>query len=182
MIEWGINVHNAVNISHGKKVYGYKDGLQEIIKNSDPIYVPDVPDVPSNTNDNLVNSPSCNCSDCNTSKKSVKSTLTFICILGFLIVLYLILKKQNLNKKLILNKYFKEYLFIINNNMSEIDVNQIKSSVATIKKFVQDHERIGIKNPSDLQILFSKAYPEIYNKYTTVVKTICRKDDLTFFR
>ena len=64
--------------------------------------------------------------------------------------------------------------------MSEIDVNHIKSSVATIKKFVQDYERIGIKNPSDLQILFSKAHPEIYNKYTTVVKTICRKDDLTF--
>ena len=96
LIEWGINVHNAVNISHGKKVYGYKDGLEEIIKNSDPIYVPDVPS--NKVNDNLVNSPSCNCSDCNTSKKSIKSTLTFICILGFLIVLYLILKKQNFNK------------------------------------------------------------------------------------
>ena len=94
LIEWGINVHNAVNISHGKKVYGYKDGLEEIIKNSDPIYVPDVPSNINNVNDNLVNSPSCNCSDCNTSKKSVKSTLTFICILGFLIVLYLILKNK----------------------------------------------------------------------------------------
>jgi hypothetical protein len=64
--------------------------------------------------------------------------------------------------------------------MSDIDVNLIKSSVATIKKFVEDHEKIGIKNPSDLQILFSKAHPEIYDNYATVVKTICRKDDLTF--
>ena len=95
LIEWGINVHNAVNISHGKKIYGYKDGLQEIIKNSDTIYVPDEQN----------NSPSCDCSSENSNfnkhnkdKKSVKSTLTFLCILGFLIVLYLILKKNNLSK------------------------------------------------------------------------------------
>lgn len=64
--------------------------------------------------------------------------------------------------------------------MSDIDVNHIKKSVTTIKKFVNDHEKIGINNPSDLQILFTKAHPEIYKKYATVVKTICRKDDLTF--
>lgn len=64
--------------------------------------------------------------------------------------------------------------------MSDIDVNHIKQSIATIKKFVADHEKIGIKNPSDLQILFSKAHQSIYDKYATVVKTICRKDDLTF--
>ena len=38
-INWGIQMHNAVNKMHGKKIYGYKDGLKEIIKNSDPIYV-----------------------------------------------------------------------------------------------------------------------------------------------
>ena len=41
LIEWGINVHNAVNKDHGKKMYGYYDGLKEIIKNSDPIYLPE---------------------------------------------------------------------------------------------------------------------------------------------
>lgn len=64
--------------------------------------------------------------------------------------------------------------------MSDIDVNHIKESVTTIKKFVSDYEKLGITDPSDLQILFTKAYPEIYKKYATVVKTICRKDDLTF--
>ncbi len=63
--------------------------------------------------------------------------------------------------------------------MSDIDVNHIKNSIAIIKKFVSDHDKIGITNPSDLQILFTKAHPEIYKKYATVVKTICRKDDLT---
>ena len=38
-INWGINMHNAVNKDHNKKIYGYDDGLQEIIKNSDTIYV-----------------------------------------------------------------------------------------------------------------------------------------------
>jgi hypothetical protein len=87
LIEWGMNVHNAVNITHGKKIYGYKDGLQEIIKNSDTIYVSDVQN----------NAPSCDCPGINESNKSFKSTLTFMCILGFLIVLYLILKKNNLH-------------------------------------------------------------------------------------
>jgi hypothetical protein len=38
-INWGIQMHNSVNKMHSKKIYGYKDGLKEIIKNSDPIYV-----------------------------------------------------------------------------------------------------------------------------------------------
>ena len=40
LIEWGIKMHNSVNKSHGKRLYNYKDGLAEIIKNSDPIYIP----------------------------------------------------------------------------------------------------------------------------------------------
>ena len=69
-IEWGINVHNAVNKDHGKKIYGYYDGLQEIIKNSDPIFLPKK----KNT--------------------SIKSSLTFGCVLLFLIVLYFVIKKK----------------------------------------------------------------------------------------
>ena len=83
-IEWGINVHNAVNKSHGKKIYGYYDGLQEIIKNSDPIFLPE-----ENSN--------CDCSQPKKKyekNKSIKSTLTFLCILSFLIVFYLVIKKK----------------------------------------------------------------------------------------
>ena len=92
LIEWGINVHNAVNKSHGKKIYGYYDGLQEIIKNSDPIFLPE-------------KKSNCDCSQCKINKnsenknsekknKSIKSSLTFVCILSFLIVLYYIIKKK----------------------------------------------------------------------------------------
>jgi len=80
LIEWGINVHNAVNNSHGKKIYGYKDGLAEIIKNSDPIYVPD-------------NNTDCNCPITKT-KNSIKSSLAFVCVLSFLIILYFVVKKK----------------------------------------------------------------------------------------
>lgn len=38
-ITWGINMHNLVSEMYNKKTYGYKDGLQEIIKSCDPIYV-----------------------------------------------------------------------------------------------------------------------------------------------
>ena len=33
-INWGITMHNLVNISTNKKEYSYEEGLQEIIKNS----------------------------------------------------------------------------------------------------------------------------------------------------
>lgn len=82
LIEWGINVHNAVNKTHNKKIYGFKDGLAEIIKNSDPIYVQD--------KDKDLD---CNCPITNT-KKSIKSSLAFVCILSFLIIFYFVIKKK----------------------------------------------------------------------------------------
>ncbi len=35
LIEWGINMHNMVNMKNGKKVYTYEEGLAEILKNKD---------------------------------------------------------------------------------------------------------------------------------------------------
>jgi hypothetical protein len=37
-INWGIDMHNAVNKLNNKKIYSYEDGLQDIIKNIKFIY------------------------------------------------------------------------------------------------------------------------------------------------
>jgi hypothetical protein len=37
LINWGIDIHNEVNLSHGKKIYSYEEGLKNILDGSKPI-------------------------------------------------------------------------------------------------------------------------------------------------
>ena len=83
-INWGIDMHNAVNKLNGKKVLGYKDGVKEIIKNLEFMYLKDEDDKDNNN--------SCVCPYPNASPKSL-----YIIIILSLIVFYLIYTKNTIN-------------------------------------------------------------------------------------
>ena len=48
LIEWGITMHNMVNMKNNKKVYTYEEGLDEILKNKDSCSIKeDMMNIPS---------------------------------------------------------------------------------------------------------------------------------------
>lgn len=61
--------------------------------------------------------------------------------------------------------------------MSDIDVKQIKADINVIKEFAASKNKITDGRKKEL--LFKDFRPDIYDKYATIVKTICRGDDLT---
>lgn len=61
--------------------------------------------------------------------------------------------------------------------MSDIDVKQIKADINVIKEFAASKSEITDSRKKEL--LFKDFRPDIYDKYATIVKTICRGDDLT---
>ena len=77
-INWGIQMHNLVNLSNNKKVFNNEDGLKEIIKNC-------TGDCPGNSNIVLYYDKECD-------NKWYKSSMLYIILLLVIIIIYLVYK------------------------------------------------------------------------------------------
>ncbi len=83
LINWGIDMHNAVNHLHGKKIFEYYDATEEIIKDLKNIY---------KSNDN--NDNSCVCPNTKPDPK-----IKYIIIFLLIVILYLMKIKNDIKYK-----------------------------------------------------------------------------------